>query len=264
MEYKFRFVKAKVEFHFRFSRACGKLGVQREQGQPEIRDAEQDGMDEAKMGVRRERKDVRRNMERVLQAAHELFAERGTAVTMEEVAQRAGVGVGTVYRRFPSKEHLFAAVSHAACKDTHHCLAEAAQGGRDPVDKLRSIVVVHYRRSAQQAPLFDLHSGYVSGRQACHAQSEPQQLYESLHNLLHEVIGEGQRQGLLRDGDPAILACLCLELLHPRAFQNLQRMLQCDVDEIAEHVVTFMVRGLAGERSPRRHGDTETERERTD
>jgi AcrR family transcriptional regulator len=179
---------------------------------------------------------------------------------MEEVAHRAGVGMGTVYRRFPSKEHLFAAVSHAACTDTHHCLAEAAQGTHDPVDKLRSIVVVHYRRSAQQAALLDLHSGHVSGQQACHAQSEQQQLYESLHRLLHEVIGEGQRQGMLRDGDPAILACLCLELLHPRAFQNLQRMLQRDVEEIAEHVVTFMLRGLDGGRSPWRHRETERER----
>ncbi|NJN15154.1 MAG: helix-turn-helix transcriptional regulator [Oscillochloris sp.] len=52
---------------------------------------------------RRERKDVQRNLERVLQAARELFAERGSDVKMEEVARRAGVGVGTIYRRFAGK-----------------------------------------------------------------------------------------------------------------------------------------------------------------
>ncbi len=84
-------------------------------------------MDRSHAGDRRERKDAQRNMERVLQAAHELFAERGADVTMEEVARRAGVGVGTVYRRFPSKEQLFAVVSHAACDDMRRCLHQAAE-----------------------------------------------------------------------------------------------------------------------------------------
>src|SRR5919202_1589992 len=101
---------------------------------------ETDAMDGA--NERRERKDAQRNMERVLRAAHALFAERGADVTMEEVARRAGVGVGTIYRRFPSKEHLFAAVSHAACADMHHCLIEAASEERDPVSKLRALIIV--------------------------------------------------------------------------------------------------------------------------
>ena len=78
-------------------------------------------MDEGCRTARRERKDAQRNLERVLNAAQALFAERGAEVTMEEVARRAGVGVGTIYRRFPSKEQLFAAVSHAACDHTRHC-----------------------------------------------------------------------------------------------------------------------------------------------
>lgn len=52
------------------------------------------------------RKDARENLQRILAAAREYFAELGPAVTMEEVAQRAGVGTGTVYRRFPSRAAL--------------------------------------------------------------------------------------------------------------------------------------------------------------
>lgn len=52
------------------------------------------------------RKDARENLQRVLAAARECFAEHGPAVTMEEVAQRAGVGTGTLYRRFPSRAAL--------------------------------------------------------------------------------------------------------------------------------------------------------------
>ncbi|GLW73172.1 TetR family transcriptional regulator [Kitasatospora phosalacinea] len=52
------------------------------------------------------RVDARRNLESVLRAAREVFGELGYGAPMEEVARRAGVGVGTVYRRFPSKEVL--------------------------------------------------------------------------------------------------------------------------------------------------------------
>lgn len=56
------------------------------------------------------RADARHNHARVLAAARETFAEQGPSATLDAVARRAGVGAGTVYRRFPSKEALLAAV----------------------------------------------------------------------------------------------------------------------------------------------------------
>ncbi|MEY9907705.1 AcrR family transcriptional regulator [Catenulispora sp. MAP12-49] len=56
------------------------------------------------------RADARRNRARVLQAAAEAFAAEGPAVPLDEIARRAGVGAGTVYRHFPTKEELLAAV----------------------------------------------------------------------------------------------------------------------------------------------------------
>jgi AcrR family transcriptional regulator len=56
------------------------------------------------------RRDAERNRRRILEAAAEAFAERGLAVTMDEIADRAEVGVGTVYRRFPDKELLIEAL----------------------------------------------------------------------------------------------------------------------------------------------------------
>ena len=52
------------------------------------------------------RADARRNRERILEAARDAFADSGRDVQMDEVAQRAGVGVGTLYRHFPTKEDL--------------------------------------------------------------------------------------------------------------------------------------------------------------
>ncbi|MBO0826554.1 MAG: TetR/AcrR family transcriptional regulator [Streptosporangiales bacterium] len=56
------------------------------------------------------RADARRNRDRVLAAAQEAFAEHGVGVPLDEIARRAGVGAGTVYRHFPTKEALFEAV----------------------------------------------------------------------------------------------------------------------------------------------------------
>lgn len=60
---------------------------------------------------RRLRADAARNRSRVLKVAYETFAEEGLAVPVDEIARRAGVGAGTVYRHFPTKEALFAAIA---------------------------------------------------------------------------------------------------------------------------------------------------------
>jgi AcrR family transcriptional regulator len=60
----------------------------------------------AKDAERPLRKDAERNRRRILAAARELFAEQGLGVTLNDIAHHAGVGVGTVYRRFPDKAQL--------------------------------------------------------------------------------------------------------------------------------------------------------------
>ncbi len=54
------------------------------------------------------RADARRNRERIIQSAKEVFAQHGAEAQMDDVAEQAQVGVGTVYRHFPTKEALMA------------------------------------------------------------------------------------------------------------------------------------------------------------
>jgi AcrR family transcriptional regulator len=63
------------------------------------------------------RADAARNREKILRAAREAFAESGYGVPLDEIAVRAGVGPGTVYRHFPAKEALFEAVVTARVTD---------------------------------------------------------------------------------------------------------------------------------------------------
>lgn len=60
--------------------------------------------------ARPKRADARRNYEKVVAAAHEAFAERGASTSLEEIARRAGVGIGTLYRHFPTRQALLEAV----------------------------------------------------------------------------------------------------------------------------------------------------------
>lgn len=63
-------------------------------------------MPSAQLADRPLRKDAQRNRQRILDAARELFAREGLGVTLNDIAHHAGVGVGTVYRRFPDKANL--------------------------------------------------------------------------------------------------------------------------------------------------------------
>jgi AcrR family transcriptional regulator len=77
------------------------------------------------------RADARRNHEAVLDAAGELFAQRGDAVQMDDIAERAGLGVGTLYRHFADKQALLAAIIGRRF-ELMTALAHAADEAEDP------------------------------------------------------------------------------------------------------------------------------------
>ncbi len=77
------------------------------------------------------RADARRNRDAILDAAGELFAQRGDAVQMEEIADRAGLGVGTLYRHFADKQALRAAIIGRRFEEMT-LLAGAAEEVGDP------------------------------------------------------------------------------------------------------------------------------------
>ena len=79
------------------------------------------------------RADARRNRARVVDAARAAFAEEGFEVPLDVIAQRAGVGAGTVYRHFPSKEALFAAVQQEQVQELI-TRAQALLASDDPAE----------------------------------------------------------------------------------------------------------------------------------
>src|SRR4051812_10699381 len=79
---------------------------------------------------RPKRADARRNYEKVLAAAREAFAEGGEATALEEIARRAGVGIGTLYRHFPNRQALLEALYVGEVEDM--CRSAEQMGDAGP------------------------------------------------------------------------------------------------------------------------------------
>jgi AcrR family transcriptional regulator len=86
--------------------------------------------------TRKPRADALRNRERVLEAAKAVFSVGGAEASLEAVARQAGVGIGTLYRHFPTREDLFEAVYRREVEQLSE-LAEELKGEPSPVEALR-------------------------------------------------------------------------------------------------------------------------------
>jgi AcrR family transcriptional regulator len=105
------------------------------------------------------RADARRNRQRLLQAAAGAFAAEGLSVPLDEIARRAEVGPGTLYRHFPTKEALFEAVLH----DRLQRLADDARTLRRAEDPAAALLDFIGRLVAEAALKRDLADALASG-----------------------------------------------------------------------------------------------------
>jgi AcrR family transcriptional regulator len=90
------------------------------------------------------RADARRNHERILSSGRELFARDGPEAQMDEIAAHAGVGIGTVYRHFPTKEALLTEMVRVRFQE-FAAIATLVEDTVDPRDALETVM----RRSAE-------------------------------------------------------------------------------------------------------------------
>ena len=146
------------------------------------------------------RADARRNRERVLEAAEALFAEEGLKVQIEQVAQRAGVGVGTVCRNFPTKQSLVDAVMGVMCEGLL-TEARAALEDPDPAAGLRRFFSAKSDYQARHLALAGALAGDVPAPGAA--------LKDSVRGVLTQLIERAQAGGAIRtDVGPGDLAVL--------------------------------------------------------
>jgi AcrR family transcriptional regulator len=104
------------------------------------------------------RADARRNRERILSAARETFSEHGTEAQMDEIARRAGVGVGTLYRHFPTKDALIGELVRIKLSDfavrARAKFEEDERPWESFADLIREQAEIAARDAAQQRMIF--------------------------------------------------------------------------------------------------------------
>ena len=166
------------------------------------------------------RADGRRNRQLVLEAAAELLAERGLRVQVEEIAQRAGVGVGTVCRNFATKDALIDVVLTGMCEEMLS-QARAAQDEPDPgraftsfVHNMAEFQARHRVLAEEMATTVDMPTSAVKIKRA-------------LREVVEDLVTRAQDAGALRsDIGPADMAMLFAGIGHAAALAGVNPVLR--------------------------------------
>ena len=138
------------------------------------------------------RADAARNRARIVDAAAEVFAERGLDASTAEIAQRAGVGEGTVYRRFPCKDDLIAAIVATKLEEAVGIAAECLLEP-DPWRGLERFLFEMTERSNQDQGVSE------AAKEHCFASGELSPLRKQLLDLCSELVRRGQHAGVVRE-----------------------------------------------------------------
>ena len=198
------------------------------------------------------RADARRNRELVLRTATRVFAEDGLEVSLGRIARRAGVGAGTVYRHFPSKQILVEAVL------TEHFEAMVAAADRwaaraEPAGALIGFLVEVVETSAGRQPVCDA-LGADRGWPHATLTAATRRFREALNGLLRTAQRAGAVRAELRADDLAALlaGATALRSAHPSRTRGM-RLVRVLLDGLRSEPVTEFA-AFRDENGEPRHG----------
>ncbi len=184
------------------------------------------------------RADARQNHEKLLKAAREVLAERGFDADITEIAAKAGVGAGTVYRNFPNKDALVMAIAKEMVIKTAFELNGITSKVQDARECIALVMRVGFRRLEEYGQLVVT---LVAGTQPPAFRYVVDQ--RILRSFFSTLIRRGIQQGHFRpDLDVEYAVGVWFALVAPRAMQRLTA--SRSVDEIASLTTEFFLAGL--------------------
>jgi AcrR family transcriptional regulator len=183
--------------------------------------------------VRKPRKDAQRNRERILETAKESFTRFGAAASMDDIARRAEVGAGTLYRHFPTRDALIEAVYRSEVEK----LAAAAKAFAEkmpPVDALRAWMLLFVDHIAAKQIIAPALNSLIGG---------PSKLYEGSRGQIAGAIGGLVKRGIKsgeirRDLEPFDLLGALIGVSHMAAGPDWKRS--------ARRLVDILIAGAGG------------------
>jgi AcrR family transcriptional regulator len=140
---------------------------------------------------RQRRADALRNHDKLIEAAREVFAAHGTSASLDDIARRAGVGIGTLYRHFPTRQALLEAVYI----DEVEAMARAADAlsGLEPWDALATWLRQFVRYAATKRALAEELLAYIDTDAAVFAQCRT-----AINAAGEPLLARAQRAGVVR------------------------------------------------------------------
>ena len=190
-----------------------------------------------------ERADARANRGRLIAAAEAVLRERGLDAEMKEIAERAGLGVGTIYRNFPTKEDLVAAIVGEVI-DRIEANIDTAGRIEDPVEAIRHLLRDGFAVTERYG---DLLMTVMQGKMPVECRSRFQAMHEA--DRVGDIIRAGIAAGAFRaDLDPGIVAAQLTAAFVPWQYQQLRRTR--GADQITEAYLDLILHGILARAEP--------------
>ena len=191
---------------------------------------------------------------RILEAAKEVFFRDGfTAANLDEVAEKAGVAKGTLYRYFDSKAELYVAILSHNGQIFEEKLRGVLSPSLPPMEKLRRASHFYFRHYVENPDYFQIfwaiENQAVIGELPESLVDEVTALWDRNLQLLAEIIEEGVRDGVFIDHDPwemaNILWTLANGIIQTERSTPRRRLRRRQLDRVFDDAIELVLRGLA-------------------
>src|SRR6266566_6643331 len=131
-----------------------------------------------RIAPRKPRTDAQRNRERILEVAKEAFTRSGASTSLDDIAKQAGVGAGTLYRHFPTRDELLEAVYRTEVEKLAAAQRKFAEG-LPPIEALRAWMLLFVDYIATKKIIAPALNALVGG---------PSKVFEASHTQIWEAI----------------------------------------------------------------------------
>ncbi|MEA2197677.1 MAG: hypothetical protein QOJ25_1728 [Solirubrobacteraceae bacterium] len=178
------------------------------------------------------RADARRNHEKIIEGARTVFARYGASAQMEDIARASGVGVGTVYRHFPTKEALMTELVRRTFESFVESGRAALTAEGDPFERLAGVLrgnceLIAGDTAVQQA---------IMGAGA-EVWAGTEREREELGEVAHELVKRAQEAGTVRsdvgaDDIPMLMCGICATMSHKAKMFDWRRHLELGMDSL--------------------------------
>lgn len=168
-----------------------------------------------------ERTDARANRARLLEAARQALSERGSSVDMREIAERAGVGVGTLYRHFPTRQALVSAILEETYEDVRR-IVDDAEANPYAIDAIRQLIVRANELAERYRGIWEV--VWESGH-GLRVKEEviPRERYEEIRARVCGIVARGIAAGELRSDFPPELIADFLSAALPFVYMGVRQ-----------------------------------------